>query len=87
LLYLAWLLCVQAGEVPGGEAEPPVPTALGRIKGSLQGLAEFLRIDPDLLASAGRPTRTLRTLWVRWPMPSDDPGGREGHRWRPASSR
>ena len=52
LLYLAWLLCVQAGEVPGDEAEPPVPTALGRLKGSLQGLAEFLRIDPDLLAVA-----------------------------------
>jgi hypothetical protein len=52
LLYLAWLLCVQAGEVPGGEAEPPVPIALGRLNGSLQGLAEFLRIDPDLLAVA-----------------------------------
>jgi hypothetical protein len=52
LLYLAWLLCVQAGEVPGDEAEPPVPTALGRLNGSLQGLAEFLRIDPDLLAGA-----------------------------------
>jgi hypothetical protein len=32
LLYLAWLLCVQAGEVPGGEAEPPVPTALAESK-------------------------------------------------------
>jgi hypothetical protein len=52
LLYLAWLLCVQAGEVPGDEAEPPVPTALGRLNGSLQGVAELLRIDPDLLAGA-----------------------------------
>jgi hypothetical protein len=52
LLYLAWLLCVQAGEVPGDEAEPPVPPALSRLNGSLQGLAEFLRIDPDLLAAA-----------------------------------
>ena len=52
LLYLAWLLCVRAGEVCGGEAEPPVPPGLSRLNGSLQGLAEFLRIDPDLLAAA-----------------------------------
>jgi hypothetical protein len=52
LLYLAWLLCVQAGEVAGGEAEPPVPPGQSQLNGSLQGLAEFLRIDPDLLAAA-----------------------------------
>lgn len=52
LLYLAWLLCVQAGDVPGDEAEPSHPPGLSQLNGSLQGLAEFLRIDPDLLAAA-----------------------------------
>lgn len=52
LLYLAWLLCVQAGEVPDDEVEPLVPPGLSRLGGSLQGLAEFLRVDADLLAAA-----------------------------------
>ena len=72
LLYLAWLLCVQAGEVPGGEAEPPVPPGLSRLNGSLQGLAEFLRIDPDLLAAAAGAD----------PQPdANDPSGAELAEW------
>jgi hypothetical protein len=52
LLYLAWLVCVQAHEVPDEEREPPVPARLGKLTASLKAVAEFLRIDPDLLAVA-----------------------------------
>lgn len=52
LLYLAWLLCVQDHEVPDEEVEPPVPAGLGRLTASQRAVAEFLRIDPDLLAAA-----------------------------------
>lgn len=52
MLYLAWLLCVQAHEVPDEAAEPPVPAGLGKLTASLKAVAEFLRIDPDLLAVA-----------------------------------
>jgi hypothetical protein len=54
LLYLAWLLCVQAYEVPDEQVEPPVPAGLGKLTASLKDVAEFLRIDPDLLAVAQR---------------------------------
>lgn len=52
LLYLAWLLCVQAGEVPDDEVEPPVPARLDRPTASVRAAATFLRIDEDLLAVA-----------------------------------
>jgi hypothetical protein len=54
LLYLAWLLCVQEHQVPDEEVEPPVPSGLGTLTASLKAVAEFLRIDPDLLAVAQR---------------------------------
>ncbi|MGI9001681.1 MAG: hypothetical protein ACR2GH_08430 [Pseudonocardia sp.] len=53
LLYVAWLLCVQADEVPDEATEPPVPSGLATLTGSLESLVEFLRIDADLLAVAG----------------------------------
>jgi hypothetical protein len=49
LLYLAWLFCVQDRQVPDEEVEPPVPSGLGTLTASLKAVAEFLRIDPDLL--------------------------------------
>lgn len=52
LLYLAWLLCVQNRELDDDEPEPPVPAGLTELPGSLQSLADFLRLDPDLLAAA-----------------------------------
>jgi hypothetical protein len=52
LLYLAWLLCVQAGEVPDDELEPPLPANLAQLTGSLHSVAAFLRIDEHLLAAA-----------------------------------
>lgn len=51
-LYLAWLSCVQVRELDDEEPEPPVPPGLGALSGGLRSLAEFLRVDPDLLAGA-----------------------------------
>ena len=48
-LYLGWLLRAQSGELDDDDAEPPVPRGLGQLSASLEGLAEFLRIDDDLL--------------------------------------
>jgi len=50
--YLAWLLAVQDGEVDGAASEPPVPRGLAGGSAPLTALAEFLRLDQDLLAAA-----------------------------------
>jgi hypothetical protein len=57
LLYLAWLLCVQNEEVDDDEPEPPVPAGLAELSGPLQALADFLRVDPDLLTAAAEASR------------------------------
>jgi len=51
-LYLAWLWCVRCGEVEDGAEEPPVPSGLGRLNAPLRSFADFLRLDPDLIAAA-----------------------------------
>lgn len=48
-LYLGWLLRAQTGELDDDDTEPPVPPGLGQPSASLKSLAEFLRIDGDLL--------------------------------------
>ncbi len=48
-LYLGWLLAVQADELDEEDPEPPVPPGLGQLSASLESLADFLRIDDDLL--------------------------------------
>ena len=53
-LYLGWLLCAQEGELDEEEIEPPVPSGLGQLSASLESLAEFLRIDPDLIHVAAQ---------------------------------
>ncbi|MFG1808247.1 hypothetical protein [Streptomyces sp. NPDC049040] len=55
LLYLAWLLALQAGEIADDDVEPPVPAGLAALPDSLADLAVFLRIDPDLIAAAAQP--------------------------------
>jgi predicted GIY-YIG superfamily endonuclease len=51
-LYLGWLLQAQSGELDDDDIEPPVPPGLGQLSASLESLAEFLRIDSDLLQVA-----------------------------------
>jgi hypothetical protein len=50
--YLAWLLAVQDGEVDAAALEPPVPRGLAGGSAPLAALADFLRLDQDLLAAA-----------------------------------
>ncbi len=52
MLYLAWLLCAQAGELDDEMPEPPVPPGLGALTAPLKAFAEFLRLDQDLIAAA-----------------------------------
>nr|WP_296071654.1 hypothetical protein [uncultured Actinoplanes sp.] len=59
LLYLAWLLCVQNRELDDDEPEPPIPAGLAKLSGPLRALADFLRLDPDLLDAAAAPSRPL----------------------------
>ncbi|WP_432984152.1 hypothetical protein [Dactylosporangium sp. CA-233914] len=74
LLYLAWLLCVQNHELDEAELEPPVPPGLAKLSGPLRSLADFLRLDHDLLNTAARasapltaqaPSAAALTKWVR----------------------
>jgi hypothetical protein len=58
-LYLGWLLCVQNREFDEEDAEPPVPPGLGQPSAWLEGLAEFLRIDPDLIHVAARKSQPM----------------------------
>jgi hypothetical protein len=52
LLYLGWLLCVQAGELGDETPEPPVPPELGALTAPLKAFTDFLRLDEDLIAAA-----------------------------------
>lgn len=45
VLYLAWRLRVQAGEIGVRVRTPPVPDGTSQLTGSQQALVEFLRID------------------------------------------
>ncbi|MBM0257087.1 hypothetical protein [Micromonospora sp. 4G55] len=82
LLYLAWLRCVQSEDIADDEPEPPVPAGLGTLDAALTAVAEFLRIDPDLimaaaagsaLATSDEPTPAqLRTWVVRLPARDKD---------------
>ena len=51
-LYLAWLFCVQMGEMEDEEPEPPVPPNLTELNAPLQSFVDFMRIDTDLVAVA-----------------------------------
>ncbi|HSB78492.1 MAG TPA: hypothetical protein VLM91_06875 [Candidatus Methylomirabilis sp.] len=52
MLYLAWLLSAQVGELDDETPEPQVPPGLGTLTASLKAFAEFLRLDRDLIAAA-----------------------------------
>ena len=66
LLYLGWLLKVQLGgldedvdEDLEDEAEPPVPAGLKELSDSLASVAEFLKIDDDLIRVAAEASGPL----------------------------
>ncbi|MGP4086487.1 hypothetical protein [Streptomyces sp. KR55] len=60
-LYLAWLSALTAWELEDDDEEeyhtcpePPVPAGLGELTASQAALADFLRVDADLLAVAAQ---------------------------------
>ena len=57
LLYLAWLLSVEAGELADDDAEPPIPPGMAALNAPLRSLADFLRLDEDLIAVAAEASR------------------------------
>lgn len=59
--YLGWLLCAQSEELDDDDLEPEVPPGLKKLSASLESLAEFLRIDEDLLAVAAENSQTEST--------------------------
>jgi hypothetical protein len=78
-LYLGWLASLRfrdAGDDPDDDAllEPPVPPGLAKLSGPLRALAEFLRIEDELIeaAAAGSqgeppaaPSREEMGRWVK----------------------
>jgi hypothetical protein len=73
LLYLGWLRCVQSEELADDYPEPPVPAGLAKLDAPLAAVAEFLCIDPDLIAAAAdgsrnataaEPTAAQLRAWV-----------------------
>ncbi len=60
LLYLAWLLALQSDEVDEEDTEPPVPAGLGNLSASLQAIADFLKIDEDLIAVAAASSPSIQ---------------------------
>ena len=63
-LYLGWLLSAQTGELDDEELEPPVPSGLGQLSESLENLAEFLRIDDDLLHVAAEASPAIEDTGI-----------------------
>jgi len=64
LLYLGWLLKVQLGgldddENMEDEAEPPVPAGLKKLSDLLASVAEFLKIDDDLIEAPAQASGPL----------------------------
>ncbi|MEU9891248.1 hypothetical protein [Sphaerisporangium sp. NPDC051011] len=79
-LYIAWLAAIGTWERDENafdeefedETEPPVPAGLASPTPSQQALAAFLRLDPDLLATAATASAPERTAdpgklaeWIR----------------------
>jgi len=52
-LYIGWLAAVAGEMMDDDETEPLCVTGLGKLTAAQQALAEFLEVDPDLLAGAG----------------------------------
>jgi hypothetical protein len=66
LLYLGWLLKVQLDGIDedddedlADESEPPVPAGLNELSDSLASVADFLKIDHDLIAVAAQASGPL----------------------------
>jgi hypothetical protein len=64
LLYLGWLLSVQAGVIEDDALEPPVPPNLRMLEGPLSSVVDFLKIDSDLVAVASEASEDVKATAV-----------------------
>jgi hypothetical protein len=53
-LYIGWLAGATAGELEDDQREPPLPAGMKQLTAAQSALAEFLEVDPDLLAGAAQ---------------------------------
>ncbi len=68
VLYLAWLQAVAVADYLREEApEPPVPANLQKLNAPLQSFADWLDMDPDLIAVAAQASSTQQD--VKEPFP------------------
>lgn len=71
-LYIGWLPAVAGEMMDDDETEPLCVTGLGNLTVAQQALAEFLEVDPDLLAGAGmgspaaQETEVSRRKMIKW---------------------
>jgi hypothetical protein len=76
-LYLGWLASIQYRDADDeeeeeGELEPPVPSGLAKLSAPLRALADFLRIDDELIEVAAKgssgeaPAEPSREELARW---------------------
>lgn len=80
LLYLGWLLSVEAGEADEDSA-PPCPPGMRALTGALSAFAEFMGIPAESLAQAGQRSATPtneRAAFRRW---VESLSAREKSRW------
>ena len=68
-LYMAWLFCVESGDLDEEDEEPTVPPGLATLPASLASLTEFLRIDKHLVsaaAEASAPAEPEPRVMAKW---------------------
>jgi len=71
-LYLGWLLRAQSGLLDDADVEPPPPPGLATLSAAQQALADFLRLDADLIDVAAEhsalrdETQPSRRALERW---------------------
>ncbi|EKE08656.1 MAG: hypothetical protein ACD_17C00064G0001 [uncultured bacterium] len=58
-LYLGWLAGLQSDDCDEEALEPPVPPGLDQLNPALENLADFLRIDQDLITAASKLSPSL----------------------------
>jgi hypothetical protein len=63
LLYLGWLLAVEAEELDDDEMEPAVPPNLAVLNAPLRSVVDFLGLDEDLLAVAVEASERQHAKW------------------------
>ncbi|MBU1340832.1 MAG: hypothetical protein KKE44_01485 [Proteobacteria bacterium] len=63
-LYIGWLAVVTCGIIDNDQMEPLPVKGLGDLTPSQQALADFLEVDPDLLAGAGIGSKKFQTVAI-----------------------